>query len=358
MEKYQIDFYNSLTPTEQLILKASAFKISFEYPSEITEFLVHKQKLTQKAVVACIEEAVRYNLFSIQQKSFRNLKSYETTINFMLFILPELTDFDLEWMIIKKKQEFYYYRNTNHNELLRDFLYCLLHDKKGFIVAQEKLLSANTAINYNDLSSIFDYPAYEPLLSNINIKILTGLIKFKTDAALLKLEAITEIEQFIEKTQNIFAKNTAYVVPRITDTSLFLSGNFEKRSAFAKDNEHLYYNLAIQSLIKQDYKSAISDFDKGIKIERLHLKNCQLPTNIFNSIYFLSTLLCIDAELATVRTQKILKALDKNTYSQYDYYFKAILYNLTNESAAERIVSSGTNWYAHTKSFGRNMEFI
>ena len=339
MEKYQIDFYNRLTPTEQLILKASAFKISFEYPSEITELLVLKQKLTQKAVVACIEEAVRYNLFSAQQRSFRNLKSYETTINFMLFILPELTDFDMEWMIIKKKQEFYYYRNTNQNDLLRNFLYCLLHDKKGFIVAQEELLRANTDINYNELSSIFDFPVYEPLLSNIDIKILTGLIKSKTNAALLKLDAITEIEQFIEKTQNIFSKNTAYVVPRISDTSLFLSGNFEKRSAFVNDNEHFYYNLAIQSLIRQDYKSAIADFDKGIKIERIDLKNCQLPTNLFSSIYFLSTLLCIDAELATVRTQKILKVLDKNTYSPYDYYFKAILYNLTNERAAKKSIT-------------------
>ncbi len=336
MEKYQLDFYNKLTPTEQLILKASAFKMSFNYPSDITEMLVYKQKLTQKAVVACLDEAVKYNIFSIQEKNFGNRKTFVTSHDFMFFVFPELTDFDVEWKIIKKTQDFFYYRGTDNNELFRAFLYCLLHDKKGFIVAQEEMLNSMSSINMKELSSIFDYPAYEPLLSHINFNILNNLIKYKTDALLLQLQPIAKIEQFIEKAQNSLPKDTVYKVQKITDTSLYLAGNFEKRTSVENNNEHFYYNSAILSLLKQDYKSAISDFDKGIKLERLQRKNIQLPTNLFNSFYFLSTLRCIDAESATVRTQKILKALDKNTYSQYDYYFKAILYNLTNENTAKK----------------------
>ena len=55
MEQYQLDFYQKLLPTEQLILKAIALKSSFSDASEITDMLMYRQRLTQKAVKDCIE---------------------------------------------------------------------------------------------------------------------------------------------------------------------------------------------------------------------------------------------------------------------------------------------------------------
>ncbi len=333
MEQYQLNFYNKLSPTEQLIFKTMALKANFNYPSDITEMLMYRQKIAQKVVTGCMEEGIKHNLLSIQQNSFRNRSTYWISYDFMFFIFPELTDFDVEWKIANKKPS-YYYDPIDGNTLFRNFLYCLLHDKKIFIVAQEEFL--NSEINTAKVSGILDYPVYEPLLSNIHIGLLKRLVESKIDKFLLNLHPIIEIEQFINKFESLISTDKPSQIQSIADTSLMLAGKFDERTSIIRNNEHFNYNLAILSLIKQDYKSAISDFDKGIKLERFNSKNIQLPSNLFSSLYFLTSLLCIDAESATVRTQKILKSLEKNSYSTFDYYFKAILYNLINENAAKK----------------------
>ncbi len=60
MEQYQLNFYLKLSPTEQLILKTIALKVTFDNVSEVTDILMYRQKLTQKAVKDCVEEALRY----------------------------------------------------------------------------------------------------------------------------------------------------------------------------------------------------------------------------------------------------------------------------------------------------------
>jgi len=60
MEQYQLNFYLKLSPTEKLILKTIALKVTFDNVSEVTDILMYRQKLTQKAVKDCVEEALRY----------------------------------------------------------------------------------------------------------------------------------------------------------------------------------------------------------------------------------------------------------------------------------------------------------
>jgi len=77
MQQYQLDYYKGLSPTQQLILKAMALKMSFDYMSELTELLIYKQKLTQAVVKTCLEEALRYKLVETNSSFAYNKKNIE-----------------------------------------------------------------------------------------------------------------------------------------------------------------------------------------------------------------------------------------------------------------------------------------
>jgi superfamily II DNA or RNA helicase len=332
MQQYQIDFYLKLSATEQLILKAIALKSNFSDAFEITDFLMYRQRLTQKMVKECLEDALKYKLIEVNTSFGFSRSKYKASIPFMLYIYPELSDFDKEWQIIGKKSFDSYY--TDDLTRFRNFLYCLLHDKKGFAVAQDKLLNRSEPLGLSQIENIFDYPAYDKLLSKINFEFLKALFVRKMNYYVLELHSINEIKEFTEKIDALIAPENKGELPFSEDDINFYSGKIELSNKTA--GKALHYKLGVAGLIQSDFKTALTNFEKAIKLERHELKSIQLPLNLFYSFYYLTTLLCIDSEEATIRLQKMLNGLEKNSYSTFDLYFKAIIYNVLNNTIAKK----------------------
>ena len=141
MKQYQLDFYLKLSATEQLIFKAIALKATIGDASEITDILMYRQRLTQKAVKDCIEGALKYKLIEVIPSFGYDRNKYKACIPFMLYIYPYLSGFDKEWQIIEKKSYNSYY--VEELTLFTNFLYCLLHIPKDFSVAQHRLINRN-----------------------------------------------------------------------------------------------------------------------------------------------------------------------------------------------------------------------
>ncbi|HZK67965.1 MAG TPA: hypothetical protein VFC36_00050, partial [Paludibacter sp.] len=225
MEQYQLDFYQKLSPTEQLILKAIALKSNFSDASEITDLLMYRQKLTQKTVKDCMEVALRYKLIEVSTSFGFSRSKYKASIPFMLYIYSELSDFDKEWQIIEKRSFDSYY--TDELTRFRNFLYCLLHDKKGFAVAQDKLLNRSEPLGLSQIENIFDYPSYDKLLSKINFEFLKALFVRKMNYYVLELHPINEIKEFTEKINALIASENKGKLPFNDDNLNFYSGKFE-----------------------------------------------------------------------------------------------------------------------------------
>ena len=352
MEKYQIDFYQKLTPTEQLILKAIALRASFSDASEITDLLMYRQKLTQKTVKDCMEGALRYKLIEVNTSYGFSRSKYKVSISFMLYIYPELSDFDKEWQIIEKKSFDAFY--AEELTLFRNFLYCLLHNPKGFVVAEHKFINRNEISILSEIAKILDYPAYDKLLSKINFELLKVLFVQKTNYFVLELHPINEIKKFTEKINALISTENRGKLPFSEDNLNFYSGKFELLDKTV--GKALHYNLGTASLTHGDFKTAITNFDKGIKLERADFKGLQLPMNLFYSFYYLTTLLCIDPEEATLRFQKILTGLDKNSYTTFDLYFKVVAYNVLNNTATKKTTTD--SMFAYVKQEHNDLQSL
>ncbi len=332
MKQYQLDFYLKLSATEQLIFKAIALKATIGDASEITDILMYRQRLTQKAVKDCIEGALKYKLIEVIPSFGYDRNKYKACIPFMLYIYPYLSGFDKEWQIIEKKSYNSYY--VEELTLFRNFLYSLLHNPKDFTVAQHRLINRNDISGLPEMTEIFDYPAYDKFLSKINFEFLKALFVRKMNYFILELHPIHEIKEFTEKINALIAPENKGELPFSEDDINFYSGKIELSNKTA--GKALHYNLGVAGLTQGDFKVALTNFEKALKIERVDFKGLQLPPNLFYSFYYLTTLLCIDSEEATLRFQKILNALEKNSYSTFDLYFKAIIYNVLNNTIAKK----------------------
>jgi SNF2 family DNA or RNA helicase len=352
MQQYQLDYYKGLSPTQQLILKAMALKMSFDYMSELTELLIYKQKLTQTGVKICIEEALRYKLVETNSSFAYSKNKYRVSISFALFIYPELTDYDKEWQIIDTKP--YYSFHSDGLLLFRDFLYCLLHNPKKFSGAQDKLLNFSGKPDITSWAKIFDYPAYDGLLSKLKFDLLKALFIEKMNFFILELHPIDEITEFTEKIKGLIAPENKDKLPFNENNINFYSGNFELLDKTT--GKSLLYNMGTASLVKADFKAALTNFEKAIKAERSEFKNLQLPLNFFYSFYYHTTLLCIDSEEATLRFQKILNALEKHSYTSFDLYFKAIAYNALNDNASKKSVTD--SMFAYVKQEHNDLQSL
>ena len=352
MEKYQLDFYRKLTHSEQLILKAAALKVTYSYASEITDLLMYSQKLTQKTVKSCMDEAVRYHLFEQPKKQGYSRDEYKVSIQFMLFVFPLLTDFDREWKIIKQKANYYY--STDTQIYFRDFLYCLLHDSKGFVEAQDKFLNRHEITGLSEMAKIFDFPAYDDLLKKINFQFLNTLFLKKMNFFILELYPINEIKEFAIKVNALMAPENKGKLPFNQEAIDFYLGKFELMDKTA--GKSLHYNLGIKSLTKGNFKDALANFEKAIKLERAEFKSLQLPLNLFHSFYYLTTLLCIDSEDAALRFQKILNGLEKFSYTTFDFYFKGIVDNVLNNTASKK--STTDTMFAYIKQEHNDLQSV
>lgn len=334
MEKYQIDFYNKLSAENQTILKAAALKMKFANASEVTTILA-KHKITQKAIKECMEEAVRYKLFEKPNKYGYYRDEVKATIDFMLFIYPQMGNLKEEWLNIRKFRSYY----SEPQFHLCDFLFSLLHKEQEFDTVQKIFINLSNELDINLLTPIFDYPVYDSFFFKIDFELFKNIFLYKINSYILELTPIEIIEAFTEKITNLVAIENRNNIPYNTATRLFQAGNFEMQLANIKDT-HNQNILAINQFVKGDLKSALSNFDKVIKTERANYKNLQMPLNLFHSFYFLTLLQCIEPEDGFNRAQKILKAIERNSYTSFDSYYKATLYSIVNESAKKQIVDS------------------
>ena len=329
MEKYQIEYYHKLEPDEKAIIKIAALQASSIYVSQITEIaqLRLKRKITQKVISVVLEEAAKQKLFT-KLSRYNNIIEYRASISFMIYVFPELSDFQSEWVTVNKNTSVYYIESQS---ILRNFLYSLLHNKQGLAEAQTKVQKVNDAGFKQELTDLFDNSAYDAHLSKLDEGFLQTLFAEKINQYLLELTPITEIIKFCDKIASLVKPEIAKRLPFNNNSFKFFAGEFT-----ISDNNYNSYitvqNAAIQHIINGDAKTALAFFDKSIKLQKADFPNLQFIPNPYNNLYYVTTLLCVDSEESSIRLKKIQKGLEKYSYSHFDFYFKAVGYSLLNET--------------------------
>ncbi len=341
MEKYQLDYYNRLPKTEQLVLQAAALKANFSNAGDIASIVPGKGTLTQKDFAIFLSEAVRHKLFEKPERYYYG-GQYKVSIAFMTYIFPELKEFKKIWEESVRQRSGYL-----HSDIIvyfRDFLYCLLHDEKGLNAAQKVLLEQYEFRNMSGISKVFDYPVYFEVIPKINFDILAILFQKKVQIGINELLPISEIQVLADKVNAIIDQKNK--LPFNEGNVKFYQGKFDQATD-QLDPDDLLYSQAIFYFTKGDLIASFNYFEKALKLERTIFKNTQFPTSPYHSIYYLSLLLCIEQEVAAARFQKMVKGLEKNSYSIFDYYLKTVADNFLNYSSA--VKSATDSMFAYIK---------
>ena len=118
MKLKQIEYYNSLSDSEQYVLGVAALigdNISVYYfPANS----LRRRKISNKLVSVFLENAYQQGLFV---KSFKN-DDYTVSPEFLIYILPQMKGYSEDWEYVNDRYRYFYY-GTSYIRNLRDFLY-------------------------------------------------------------------------------------------------------------------------------------------------------------------------------------------------------------------------------------------
>ncbi len=320
----QINYYNSLRPEEQHVLKIAAMRAHLFSVSDINPVIKLKYKMLSGEVLTILERGVQHGLLR-SIPGGRNYFSIE--LSFMIYIFPMLKDLTSEWKQINIDG----YYNSDPLREFRNMLYYLLYDQQTFVKLQEQNLKFGFNLHvFTYFADIFDNEAYENVIPLLHGEVLGIILSQKLDQAFLNLGSLTELHQTYEKIKLRLSSEQIQYLPNLDQHVYMQSGNFAKLiEDELKAKQSNPNSQAIEVMTKGNVEAALILLEKGLKIQRSHLKGSQLPTLPHTAFYYLTALFCISSEIATPVFRKILNALDKKAYTRFDNILKAaVLYGL------------------------------
>lgn len=331
MTPKQIAYFNNLPPKNQLALKAAALHGTFTHEREIANIFSSNTSMSQKFVRECIEEAMKMELVRRPKNDyFYGNGSYEINPSFIVFVAPELTNFESQYDVLTRWYNYSFYTSTRNMQLIGRMFYCLFHNEKEFEKLQQEFLALSERYYLFEMSELFDYAIYRDKLKKISPRFLSDLFFARKNIIIGGLRPLKELFQ-------LWTDISPYLP---LDVHLLLSTDVEADFHFGKfsfteksDTKSFYaqYSPAIKSLTDGDIKTSISLFNKAIKNERKIRKGALIPPNVCYAIYYLIAVLRLESDESALLCKKILDAINKKSYSSFDNYFKSILYNALNE---------------------------
>lgn len=323
----QIEFYNQLIDTEKDIVKAFAAKGAFSHPSDITNILMERIKITQKKVKEVIEKSVSAGILIISTDNYYHSNpKYKVFVPFMVYVYPQLEGFESECLLNKGKFNRYFYFDESYIlALVKNFLYELLHKIKVSVEVQNQLLIHSQILDELDITV---YPEYLKNIKKLSPELINRLYILKINNLIIELSPVDKLIELKNTFDSYLGENFGLL--SIEDNIDFYKGDFGniiKRGA----SDQLLVVEAISQLVTGNTGNAIKLFDQQLKLLRKEYKGIQIfPVFVHNYFYFV-TLLCIDPNECVTKAQKILNTYYKISYSEYNDYFKLILFNILNK---------------------------
>ncbi len=320
MTQRQIDFYNSLSPVDQYILKLAAIMMVDIRVIEISKLVVNR-KIKDKQIRLCLGIALHNGLLVVSNSG---MISFEVSYAFLIYIFPQLDD--LTKKSKQDEQRSYYFESKPQYHLWNFLYYLFYYEEDKLRKAEEKLLTYHANELPEILNSLLESIAYQPVISLINTKIFFVLLSQKMNDVWHTLSSLYDFQYFI---QNLTPYLSPKQLPYVNYIDLQLKeqmGRFsEIHSADKKLLDPDYFMVAVNSLIKNDLPTALANFAKGIKSQQDDYKGIQLPIASHVAFFYLVALVCSPLEETTPVFLKIQKSLNKKDFTPFDLAFKTVV---------------------------------
>jgi len=325
MTKSQVDFYNSLSEDGKHVLKMAALK-AFAFSMLDIYYLVQiRRNITQKSIKEILSEAQRYNL--LIESTFGG-NEWNAKPEFMVFIYPQLSEFEKEW---SKINDAYNYYRDNTIKLFRNCLYTLLHDQKNYLRNEIIFINTNMERAVEMYSPILDNSVYEFVIPCINIDFLAKIMGVNLQQCYFKLEPFSDLSARFDKIKASLSPQQAAKLPTLDIHQKVHNGNIQEAIILTTDEGSIYNLTAYQQLTQGNPEAALILFEKGMKKQRAIYKSVQLPVVPNSAFFYLCTLLMVQSELSSPIIAKISKYLEKNPLTVFEHALKPIIYSCKND---------------------------
>jgi SNF2 family DNA or RNA helicase len=307
MEQSKIDYYNSLPDNSRQILKFAAFKAYNLTPHKVLELFPAAKANMLKQVKAILDDAVKHQLlcFSLDWNIY-----YYAELDFMLYIFPELTDFDKYWDVLKKDSAFIYFPNTTEIETVRNCLYTLLYRKSEYKTYEKKCLITRPSINIlHFFSQLIRDERYANYLHIIDKTIIINSLRYILNSVFYDLDSLPDMCRFFERIEQLSKHDD---LRELTDSGAaidFLSGHFQETKPNTSDMKQLF-SQAVKNMLVGKKSEAFACFEKGMKMQRAEYRTVPFPVVPYLAFYYLVMLLSMDMK-GTPALQKISQWMEK-----------------------------------------------
>jgi len=322
----QIDYYNSLSDSEQFVLNIAAL-----IADDITVYYfpansLRRKKISNKLVEIFMEDACNNGLF------IKSLKEggYSVSPEFLIYIFPQLKSYTVEWEYVNDRYRYFYY-GTSYIRNLRDFLHCLLFNQVKYPETEFKFRNSGFAQLSYSMTGILDYVPYNESLSMMNISIVSQLLENKIQKCISELEPLAPMYKYIEDFKTKVSPENAIKLPSVSVNQNFHHGNLHEALAANTFEVASHTIPALSHLFQGELKLALVYFERSLKSQRSFLRGSQLPMVPHDAFYYLIALLSIAPEESAPVFQKIHIALQKKTYSSSDVIYMPVLNYAVND---------------------------
>lgn len=327
----QIAYYNQLSPQKQHILKIMSQLGTFYNEKEVTEQISVKTAVTQKIVKQCIIEAEEHGILKYSEGDAYYLRFHEVTIPFLLFITPQLSNFNRERKNIDQKYFGYWsFYSTSVVRIIAKFLYCLLYDREDLSKTENLLLKSENGYHFSQLCELLDDPVYRSKISFLDTNLLLKLFNCRNNTFIDKLQPIAQMGSLWSEVASCLPDNVQVSNP-LENFIDFHSARFSPEKSSEDNAFYPLYCSAIKSLIAGEIKVAISFFNKGLKLERQFHTGIPFPRNENYAVYYFAAVLSSAPEASIAQCKKILAKMENRYYTSLEGVFKMVIYNALNE---------------------------
>ena len=319
MTKSQIVFYEALPEVNKYILCIAALKAFSISMYDLIAISQPKFIINQKQIITCLSEAVRYKLF-VQREYMRS--GWEVTDDFMFYIYPKLAGFKTEWSKICNTYNYY---SESPLKYKRNCLYSLLHNQKEYYKEESGFISISQDLAVEYYSKFIEKKEYESFIHLISFEVITEIVNKKIEHYLLELLPFSELKERIAKIKSLVLPLNGLSLPTVDEYISLFKGDIQIAIEINNDQMSFFNFAAIEKLMQNNPVTAITDFEKDLKIQLVIYKGIQIPVKPHFAIYYLTALLCINSEISSPIIKKIAKSFERKNISTFEETYKSVI---------------------------------
>ena len=339
MYQSQINLYNALSDNDKQVLKLAALKACDFSAFDVFNLSTASKPHPQKQVKSILDAAVECGFFRVRKG--RETK-YCATVEFMLYIYPELTDFGEYWRIIQRDLHYidFYSNYSSDLQQIRNCLYTLLFLQEEYEKYERVYMAFPTAQSLDFYTHLIRSEAYALYLHLISRSVLQLVFHAILSSALYAVESLPETLRLFERVEQLARCDGLVDATGIRETIAALTGRFTELSSNTSGSHALFLS-ATSAIIAGSTDKAFTLFEKGMKVQQKELKKIPLPAAPHFVFYYLATLLVMDTR-GTPILQKISQWMEKKSDAHMPmlYFFEPVVsYALNRKKEVAKSIS-------------------